>query len=61
MQNVVADLAVESEAATALGIRLAGRTVDDGRTDRATEQEHEARCAGSRCRSPSSGSASAPR
>ena len=53
MQNVVADLAVESEAATALAIRLAAAVdrIDD---------PHEARdCGGSPCRWRSSGSASA--
>ena len=53
MQNVIADLAVESEAATALAIRLAA-AVDDRSTTRTRP-----RCAGSRCRWRSSGSASA--
>jgi putative acyl-CoA dehydrogenase len=41
MQNVVADLAVESEAATWLGIRLAAAVDGLGRLD-AQEHEHEA-------------------
>ena len=58
MQNVVADLAVESEAATVLALRLASAVDDlalviDART--------RPRCGGSRCRWPSSGSASGPR
>ena len=54
MQNVVADLAVESEAATALAMRLAA-AVDRRRT------RTRPPCAGSPCRSRSSGCASARR
>ena len=54
MQNVVADLAVESEAATALAMRLAAAVDRPG-------DAHEARCAASPCRWRSSGSASARR
>ena len=59
MQNVVADLAVETEAATVLAMRLAAAVDGLGRPtiERATRR----RCAGSRCRWRSSGSASAPR
>ena len=60
MQNVVADLAVESEAATALAVRLAA-AVDglDHLDDRSVPTRR--RCAGSRSPWPSSGCASAPR
>ena len=53
MQNVVADLAVESEAATVLALRLAVRR------RRPRRPRTRRRCGGSRCRWPSSGSASA--
>ena len=55
MRNVVADLAVDSEAATVLAIRLAA-AVDAG--ERGTTPTRR-RCGGSRCRWPSTGSASA--
>ena len=57
MQNVVADLAVESEAATVVALRLAS-AVDDLALDRPRPSTRP-RCGGSRCRWRSSGSASA--
>ena len=56
MASVLADLVLESEAATTLALRLAGAADRAARGDAA-----EAACSGSRCPPPSTGSASARR